>query len=574
MAQTIKKIQNHYYWHNMCSDIKNYIKKCMKCNTLKATRIRNTTLVIYSESTQPFSSVVQDLVGPLNTEDGGQKYILTVICRLTRFVETRIIPDKTANSVAFGLMEALFARHGFPKVLLSDNGREFDNEIMRTLEQKFNIKRVFTAAYNPQSSGLIEAFNKTLGKNLRLLASKYSDWQQWVTMAAHAYNTAIHSTTGKTPFFNLYFRDAITTYQAISLMGKQIEEGEKSIPYHMISRTRAIFLECANNLRERDKERNNKINKQVKEDIFKPGDLVFVKHIPKPGLNEKLQPKFSGPYRLIEHISQNIYVIESITTGKIYKTHMRRAVLAHAEALPEGAHPNLNKCFPEFYEIIPEDQGLEATSKEKAVADWAIRTEEKDIDNLTPNRPEVTITEMDICHSIWEGNRILNICIVDALELVPKGFLKRLYIKYDYLNTHASRQKLENTNLASIKKEPEMGKIYEKISNTRSNKNKWILIQAKLLSKTDRIQELLCSRNIPDRYKQLLLTSTAQNRLFWTLKGLRNIQKHHKEDIDYIILHIPNNHPLTFLDKNRIIGNLREKAQELEASPIINYHED
>ena len=546
----------------------------MKCNTLKTTRIRGTTLVIYSESTQPFSSVVQDLVGPLNTEDGGQKYILTIICRLTRFVETRILPDKTANSVAFGLLEALFARHGFPKVLLSDNGREFDNEIMRTLEQKFNIKRVFTAAYNPQSSGLIEAFNKTLGKNLRLLSNKYSDWQQWVTMATHAYNTAIHSTTGKTPFFNLYFRDAITTYQAISLMGRQIKEGEKSIPYHMITRTRAIFLDCANTIQASDKERNSKINKEIKEGIFKPGDLVFVKHIPKPGLNEKLQPKYTGPYRLIENISQNIYIIESITTGKVYKTHMRRAILAHAETLPEGAHPNLNKCFPEFFEIILEDQGLETTSRENTVAEWAVRSEEKDIDNLIPNQPEVTITEMDITHSIWEDSKKLNICIVDALDTVPRGFLKRLYDKYDYLNIHSSRQKMENTNLITIKREPVMGRIYEKISNTRNNKNKWILIQAKLLNKADRVQELLCSINIPNYYKQLLLTNTAQNRLFWTLKGLKNIPKHYKEDIDYIILHIPNNHPLTFLDKKRIIGNLREKAQELEANPIINYHED
>ena len=86
----------------------------MKCNTLKTTKIKGTTLVIYSESTQPFSSVVQDLVGPLNTEDGEQKYILTVICRLTRFVKTTILQDKSAESVAFGLLEALFARHGFP----------------------------------------------------------------------------------------------------------------------------------------------------------------------------------------------------------------------------------------------------------------------------------------------------------------------------------------------------------------------------------------------------------------------------------------------------------------------------
>ena len=119
-----------------------------------------------------------------------------------------------------------------------------------------------------------------------------------------------------------------------------------------------------------------------------------------------------------------------------------------------------------------------------------------------------------------------------------------------------------------------MGKIYEKIAHTRNRKNKWILIQAKLLNKTDRVQEILCSKNVPNYYKQLLLTSTTQNRLFWTLKGLRNIPKHYNGDIDYIILHIPNNHPLTFLDRNRIIGNLREKAQELGANPIINFHED
>ena len=181
---------------------------------------------------------------------------------------------------------------------------------------------------------------------------------------------------------------------------------------------------------------------------------------------------------------------------------------------------------------------------------------------------------MDITHSIWEDSKKLNISIVDALDTIPRGFLKRLYDKYDYLNIHSSRQKMENTNLITIKREPVMGRIYEKISNTRNNKNKWILIQAKLLNKADRVQELLCFINIPNYYKQLLLTNTAQNRLFWTLKGLKNIPKHYKEDIDYIILHISNNHPLTFLDKKRIIGNLREKAQELEANPIINYHED
>ena len=249
---------------------------------------------------------------------------------------------------------------------------------MRTLEEEYNIKRVFTSAYNPQSSGLIEAFHKTLGKNIRILCSKYSDWPVWVTMATHAYNTAIHSTTGKSPFFNLYFRDAATTYQALSLMGKQQPENmEAAIPYHMISRTRAIFIDCAKTITENDKQRNKKINKGIEENRFKPGDLIFVKNIPKTGINEKLQPKYTGPYRLIEHLSQNIYIVESIITGKTYKTHIRRAVLAHAEALPEGIHPNLNKCFPEFPEIILEDEGLEEITRETAISEWIIEKEKK-----------------------------------------------------------------------------------------------------------------------------------------------------------------------------------------------------
>ena len=393
-------------------------------------------------------------------------------------------------------------------------------------------------------------------------------------MATHAYNTAIHATTGKSPFFNLYFRDAATTYQALSLMGKQQPENmEATIPYHMISRTRAIFIDCAKTITENDKQRNKKFNKGIDENRFKPGDLIFVKHIPKTGINEKLQPKYTGPYRLIEHLSQNIYIVESIITGKTYKTHIRRAVLAHAEALPEGIHPNLNKCFPEFPEIILEDEGLEEVTREEAISEWIIEKGNDEMDKLITDKPELTTLELDITNSIWEDNRKLNICIIDALEVLPRGFVKRLYDKYDYLNIHTARKKLENTNLAKIA-DPEMGKIYEKTMSTRNRKAKWILIQAKLLHKVDRVQELLCSKYLPDSYKRLLLTNTQQNRLFWTIEGLRKIPQYNKNEIDFMVLHMPISYPLTFLGKKRIIENLKEMAYKLEANPVLNYHED
>ena len=119
-----------------------------------------------------------------------------------------------------------------------------------------------------------------------------------------------------------------------------------------------------------------------------------------------------------------------------------------------------------------------------------------------------------------------------------------------------------------------MGKIYEKTMSTRNRKAKWILIQAKLLHKVDRVQELLCSKYLPDSYKRLLLTNTQQNRLFWIIEGLRKIPQYNKNEIDFMVLHMPINYPLTFLGKKRIIENLKEMAYKLEANPVLNYHED
>lgn len=45
-------------------------------------------------------------------------------------------------------------RYGAPQKLLSDQGKEFINEINKTLAEKFNIERIVSSAYHPQTNGL------------------------------------------------------------------------------------------------------------------------------------------------------------------------------------------------------------------------------------------------------------------------------------------------------------------------------------------------------------------------------------------------------------------------------------
>lgn len=69
-----------------------------------------------------------DLIGPLPVTQKGNKYIMTVSCLFSKWPEATALPDKTATGVAEFLF-LCFTRHGCCKVKISDQGREFVNQV-------------------------------------------------------------------------------------------------------------------------------------------------------------------------------------------------------------------------------------------------------------------------------------------------------------------------------------------------------------------------------------------------------------------------------------------------------------
>ena len=65
-----------------------------------------------------------DLIGPLKTSRSGNKYILSVIDYYTKYAEAEALPNQEAETIVRAL-EEIFARHGMPSVLLTDQGRNF-----------------------------------------------------------------------------------------------------------------------------------------------------------------------------------------------------------------------------------------------------------------------------------------------------------------------------------------------------------------------------------------------------------------------------------------------------------------
>ena len=54
---------------------------------------------------------------------------MTVSCLFSKWPEATALPDKTATGVAEFLFFLCFARHGCCKVTISDQGREFVNQV-------------------------------------------------------------------------------------------------------------------------------------------------------------------------------------------------------------------------------------------------------------------------------------------------------------------------------------------------------------------------------------------------------------------------------------------------------------
>ena len=55
---------------------------------------------------------------------------------------------------------------GYPKILQSDNGLEYKNNIIKNFCENNNLKQIFSAPRHPETNGVIEVSHKELRKNI------------------------------------------------------------------------------------------------------------------------------------------------------------------------------------------------------------------------------------------------------------------------------------------------------------------------------------------------------------------------------------------------------------------------
>ena len=297
IERTFAHIRTNYYWPSMYNDIVTYVKSCEQCQQAK--RFYNKSNVPLNPMPIPrlFQRFHIDIIGPLEKTEQGNRYILLIVCAYSRWPEAFPLKTQEAKEIAKVLFDNIICRYGAPDELLSDRGQNFLSKLITQLCELFQITRLRTSAYHPQTNATCERFNSTLEQTLRTYCEKDTkDWDKLLQPVLLAYRiTPCTSSTLVSPYFLLFKQEARLPIDT-SLLPVQSQPVDPTLGDIISSFDKTREIVHANITRAQQKYKTQH-DKKAKPHNYILGQRVWV-YFPKSkvGKTPKLQRKWRGPY--------------------------------------------------------------------------------------------------------------------------------------------------------------------------------------------------------------------------------------------------------------------------------------
>ena len=175
-------------------------------------------------------------------------------------------------------------RFGIPWTIISDNGRQFNNQSFKDFYSSLGIKNQFSSPGHSQANGQTEVTNRTL---LKIIKAKLNDakraWLEELPNVLWAYKTTTRTPAGETPFRLTYGIEAVIP----------VEVGVTNVKWEMFHEKSndnqlRVNLDCLDEVKERASNKMTKYqqkmaeysNKRVKLRRLDIGDLILRKVTP------------------------------------------------------------------------------------------------------------------------------------------------------------------------------------------------------------------------------------------------------------------------------------------------------
>ena len=111
-------------------------------------------------------------VATLPWSEEGYRYFLLVVDTFSKWIEIIPMRDQTAESIKKAFLAGWVYRHGVPTVLMSDQGKNVEGEVLHALCDEYGICKKHSSAYHPEGNGTAE---RAIGKIKQIMRCLLAD---------------------------------------------------------------------------------------------------------------------------------------------------------------------------------------------------------------------------------------------------------------------------------------------------------------------------------------------------------------------------------------------------------------
>eukprot|EP00745_Piridium_sociabile_P043738 TRINITY_DN8997_c0_g2_i9.p1 TRINITY_DN8997_c0_g2~~TRINITY_DN8997_c0_g2_i9.p1 ORF type:complete len:902 (-),score=147.63 TRINITY_DN8997_c0_g2_i9:1001-3472(-) len=249
----------------------------------------------------------------------------------TRYPDAVPLRDISSITVAESLL-SIFSRLGFPKEILSDQGTQFNSELMKQFHALCGCKGIRTSPYHPQANGHVERFHGTL-KNMmkKVIRNQPKAWHRYLPALLFACRELPSESTGFSPFQLLFGREVRGPVALLqeTWTGKDGQDTEAKPLYSYLFELKNMIADSCQIAMENSASSSSKgkmyFDKKAKKRQFQVNDEVLVLL---PSDSNKLLSSWAGPFPVMKVLHPDYKILvkgkEKVFHANMLKKYIRR----------------------------------------------------------------------------------------------------------------------------------------------------------------------------------------------------------------------------------------------------------
>jgi hypothetical protein len=327
IAETYRRVSKKFYWLTMKEDITEYVKTCDICQKHNPLLRKTAGLMRSADIRKPFEKIAVDLMGPYPITSKRNTHLFVIVDTCSGWVECFPLPTfhsplaKTKTMCERALK--VFCTFGFPRVMISDNGPEFANEIWTGVLTILGIKYSFASPYHPESNPT-ERRNRDIKYYIKKYLDKnHKNWDLRLNEMLFSMRTTKVTSTGFTPA-RLIFGHELNAPEDLVLIKPDYSLTEpldyKSYAEQMRTRIQNAIKIAMDNKSLSSENQKIYFDRNHRRDEFQIGDFVLLKSHQlsnyAKGVNASLSEKWEGPFIVIGKQGELTYILGDTVNQK------------------------------------------------------------------------------------------------------------------------------------------------------------------------------------------------------------------------------------------------------------------